>query len=254
MNHSWVSDLKLEQFVLEELTDKEMATIRSQVDNDEALRTRIHVITVGNEQFEQRFPPAEFLAQVRTRANKSEATETRSMWTRPWAWGPSLAIAVAMLFVLLLPQEPDSSFRLKGVQAHLVAHRVDGDDIELLVAGEQAREGERIQLSVVGAQGMHLVVFSIDGDGLVTLHYPQKGENILWTEQAASLPRSYELDDAPQFERFFLLTQDEPIDVPAVLDAAEAFSEREDVREADFDAFDEGMEASSFILEKGEGE
>ena len=60
------------------------------------------------------------------------------------------------------------------------------------------------------------VLLSIDGARKVTLHWPEAGQRRRRPLQASGemrLPSAYELDDAPAFERFFLVRADEPFSV-----------------------------------------
>ena len=63
------------------------------------------------------------------------------------------------------------------------------------------------------------------GRGQVTWHFPLDGQGPTTLEREApkgrvSLTTSYQLDDAPGFERFFLVTGPDPIDLEAVRFAA----------------------------------
>ena len=54
----------------------------------------------------------------------------------------------------------------------------------------------------------------------VTLHYPESPNGSTALEPKGVLPSAYELDDAPEFERFVLVTSKEPVQVERVLEAA----------------------------------
>ncbi|MBN1838324.1 MAG: hypothetical protein JW820_20865, partial [Spirochaetales bacterium] len=79
------------------------------------------------------------------------------------------------------------------------------------------------QLGYVAAARAYGVILSIDGRGVVTLHFPvgSTGAGELEREGESLLPFAYELDDAPGFERFFFVTGPEPFAVDSVLEAAE---------------------------------
>jgi hypothetical protein len=61
------------------------------------------------------------------------------------------------------------------------------------------------------------LIASIDGAGVVTLHYPANADApalaTALAQKPTSLPQAYVLDDAPQFERFFFITSEDPIEV-----------------------------------------
>jgi hypothetical protein len=79
-----------------------------------------------------------------------------------------------------------------------------------------------IQLKYSAKGAKYGVIFSIDGRGTVTLHYPGGAEtpSTLDAGGTHALDFSYELDDAPDFERFFFVTAHHPIDFKAVIEKA----------------------------------
>ncbi len=70
------------------------------------------------------------------------------------------------------------------------------------------------------------MILSIDGAGTVTLHFPEKaaGDTTLPAGSRVFLPRSYELDGAPAFERFFFITPQAPLPTAAILEKARALA------------------------------
>jgi hypothetical protein len=76
------------------------------------------------------------------------------------------------------------------------------------------------------------LIASIDGAGAVTLHYPLHDdappEATAVSADTTALPRSYQLDDAPAFERFFFITANAPIDVQASLAVIRDLAQRPD--------------------------
>ena len=89
-----------------------------------------------------------------------------------------------------------------------------------------ARAGDLLQIAYVPAGKTNGVIFSTDGSGTVTLHYPenQGASSFLKKEKKVLLTSSYELDDAPDFERFFFITAMEGIDVEDIIKKAVAIA------------------------------
>jgi streptogramin lyase len=79
-----------------------------------------------------------------------------------------------------------------------------------------------LQLAYQAAGARYGVVVSIDGRGAVTRHLPEEGEVAAALERggAVALAHAYQLDDAPGYERFFLVTGERPFDVAPVVEAA----------------------------------
>ena len=133
-----------------------------------------------------------------------------------------LAAAAAVAVVLRLPA--DDGNRLKGIAPHLTIHRQGASPragAEVLARGARVRPGDVLQLSVVSAGRPYGVVVSVDGRGVVTRHAPLAGTVAakLAPEGAIPLDHSYRLDDAPAFERFFLVTGGSPFPAEADVEA-----------------------------------
>ncbi len=89
----------------------------------------------------------------------------------------------------------------------------------LLHADEPVSAGDVIQ-AVYRTSEKHMAIISVDGNRVVTVHYPERKP---YTTRAAESGRfvqlgsAFELDDAPLFEHFFLVTSPIPIDVHALI-------------------------------------
>jgi hypothetical protein len=173
---------------------------------------------------------------ARTRERLSAAAVAREVQRRRAPAPPRrLAVAFAaavpalgalLLWVLARPVTPpdDEGTRIKGLQPQLLVHRKTPDGADPLTDGAQVHPGDVLQLSYVAAGRAYGAVVSIDAAGVVTLHLPEhEGPALRLTGSGAHvLPHAYALDDAPGWERFFLVTSDQPFDASRVLDAARA--------------------------------
>ncbi len=141
----------------------------------------------------------------------------------------------------------------KGIAPTLTIHVADGDGTTTPLVGA-ARAGDRLQLTIVPAGRAHAVVVSIDGRGDVTLHAPDDVAAPTAMSGAVALPHSFELDDAPAFERFVLVTSQAPIDVASVLEAARVVARGGDARSAPLvvpaGGAEQGIEQWSRVVEK----
>jgi hypothetical protein len=129
---------------------------------------------------------------------------------------------------LLLDRNPDnvpglitSGSRIKGLKPALKLFRKTENGSELLNNGDTAFEGDLIRLGYQAAGSLYGVIISVDGRGAVTQHFPRSGakSGILQTGKTILLDFSYELDDAPHWERFYFVTDKEPFTVEPVLKA-----------------------------------
>ena len=175
--------------------------------------------------------------------------------------GMAVAAAVALALVVGRGERRDArpaggdpvaeveSTRIKG-DLRLLAFRKVGDRVERLAAGDQVRAGDLLQLRFNGGGRRHGVIASIDGAGAVTLHFPDaEGASTALPLRTSDLPHAYALDDAPRFERFFFLTDDEPIDVARALAALRALAGRRDADRAPLE-LPPGFRQVSLLLHK----
>jgi hypothetical protein len=232
-----VPDWKLERMLLGEIAPEGL---------DEREREKLEGLRRENEEILAAHPPEQVVAEIeRRRAQAALQEQDRSDRThRPerrllLALGPALAAAaVAVAVFVPLPQETERS---KGAAPYLVIHRHAGDRADRLEAGAEVRAHDVLQLSYVSLGRPYGVIFSIDGRGVVTLHHPASeaaAQELADLDGAVPLPNAYELDDAPEFERFFFVTASTPMDVGALLERA---------RRGELS----GLEVSSFLLRKG---
>lgn len=213
-----VPDWLLERYALGELDPAQEAEIRAHLDSEPEDRARLRALREADRDFLERHPPRAIAALIHVR-----------MGSRRPRWGglavPALASAALASLALLVVAVVDGEggeIRMKGLAPSILLHRSQDGVVERLRDGASAREGDLVQLSYLAAGKRFGVVLSIDGKGVVSLHHPLDSAWAapLSSEGTVSLPYAYELDDAPDFERFFFLAADEPFSVHEALDAA----------------------------------
>jgi hypothetical protein len=184
-----------------------------------------------------RHPAGPAVAQIEARIAAARERERRRL--RWWGGLGVATTAVAAIAVVRLaapgvvePASPDEEItRVKGTPRLLVFRQV-GDQAERLAADAFVRAGDVIQVRYNPAGQSHGLIASMDGAGVVTLHFPPSEdappEETAMSPKRTALPSAYALDDAPRFERFFFVTSSEPIDVQHVLAAVRELARRED--------------------------
>ena len=151
---------------------------------------------------------------------------------RPWAEDPvrpRARVAEDVENTTIKGNEPGAAAAPRLlVYRQRVAGTTDQSSNEKLADGARAARGDLLQLAYASAPDrMYGVLLSIDGAGRVTQHLPEEGARAaapLRALREIHLPSAYELDDAPGFERFLLITADQPFAVAPVLDAARALA------------------------------
>jgi hypothetical protein len=175
-------------------------------------------------------PPAQVAAAIRERAALADrSTPARRLWPMaPLLAGAAATILAALSVRLFLSTAlPTSSgafeeTRIKGLP-HLVVFRQTVHGPERLANGSAARAGDLIQLAYQAAGHSHGVIFSVDGRGAVTRHLPREGSQAAsLAPGAVALDLAYRLDDAPRWERFYLVAASRPFDADEVLRGAGA--------------------------------
>ncbi len=88
-------------------------------------------------------------------------------------------------------------------------YRQKGREIQALNNGDFARSGDVIQITYNAGSDEYGVIFSVDGNGNITRHFPENSWQAAHLEQRNEeipLDFSYELDNAPDFECFIMVT------------------------------------------------
>jgi hypothetical protein len=138
------------------------------------------------------------------------------------------------------------------LKPRLEVYRQTASGAEALAAGGTVHPGDLLQIGYIAASRPYGLILSIDGRGTVTLHFPASASapSRLAGEGTVLLAYAYKLDDAPQFERFFLVTAEKAIPVETVLKAArELAAQPQRARTANL-ALPRGLEQWSLLLIK----
>lgn len=265
-------DLLLERVALGEATDEERRVLRERLEaRGEDLDERLAELRASDAAILEAYPSEMMAARIDSRLDERQKTHERAA-RRPsrGGWFAGLGVlataAVAAFVIFNLPTEQvegpvveggqfragqnNETVRLKGAEPKLVVWRKSGGEPERLEAGATAGEGDVLQVEYNAAGAAHGVIASIDGRGVVTLHFPVAAdEDTALGEGVVALDHSYELDDAPDFERFFFVTSSQPIDVSSVDEALEALVASGEAKTGNPD-LPEATRTTEFTVEK----
>jgi hypothetical protein len=234
-NKKEIPDWQLERYLLGELSPGLEDEVKRRLAEDESARTRLAALEKSNREILSSYPPGMMSAKIEKRyREKYEKREQQSIGTRQrkvrsFAYAFSaVAIILALLFPMrnVIRQSQNNgmtgAIRMKGAKPRLVVYRKSGDEVTRLQNGEKAGENDVLQLSYVAVGRKYGVIYSIDGRGVVTIHYPDADYGTtteLDQNGEIYLGYAYQLDDAPLFERFFFITSNEPFDIAVVEEA-----------------------------------
>lgn len=212
-------DWLVERLAAGDLPAGEAEAVRARLEAEGGL-DRIDALRRDDAAFPIAHPAAPAVEEIRRRAGVRAPRPSRAWRLAVPAFAAAAAAAAVLLVVphragLELPET-----REKGLEAHLEIYRQSQP--EPLAGGAVARPGDVLQLAYVSAGAPYGVVISVDGRGGVTLHWPEGGGPAAKLRSGGAVPlaHAYQLDDAPRFERFFLVTGPQPFDSAAVVDAA----------------------------------
>jgi hypothetical protein len=231
-------DWLLERLAHGELDAATAAQVRARLEAEgRAPDEEIAALLRADRETLEALPPAQVAAEVRRRAAQRPAPARRALYTfgAVFAAGAAAFVLVARQPAVPPPASPAPLEKTtwkgtplaNGAQLYVYRHAADGD--QRLLDGARAARGDLLQLAYATADTGFGVLLSIDGAGAVTQHWPEPGSTravALRSGGEVRLPSSYELDDAPAFERFLLVRAGEAFDVAPVLAAARALAAR----------------------------
>lgn len=233
-----IPTLWLERYALGECTEDQRRRIDDALQSDPDLAARLQTLRDDNAAHLSQYPAEETAAAIQHRLRAARAAQQQRasrapLWIGLGVSAAAAAAAVALLWsggdqgvaARLAPQEPESIL-LKGAEAPALAvDRQTRNGSEPLLDGAQASPGDVLMLRYAPQEARYGVIVSIDGRGNTTLHLPAspQADTRLHAQGPAlvPLPHAFALDDAPRFERFFLVTSDAPLDASDVLRAAQ---------------------------------
>jgi hypothetical protein len=234
-------DWMIERLALGELDAATAEAVRAQLRAEgRAPEEAMAAIAASNQQILAAHPAAAVAAEVQRRA---QARRSRLAWLvgMPVALAGVAAVVLTIAFPGPVPRPAGDDLEpttIKGPASEagprlfVYRHGAGGDT--KLADGAAATRGDLLQLAYAGRAGGWVALLSIDGAGKVTVHWPEKGNTAAPLADAGEfrLPSSYELDDAPAFERFFLVRSDAPFDIAPINTAARALAGRPGARTA----------------------
>lgn len=187
---------------------------------DPTVPERLAALQASDAEILGRHPPAVVAARVRDRADRRrEERRTLTLRLVPVAVAAGLIAVVAPVVMKLQGQgQGQTDLRTKGLEPHLEVYRRGPNGNEALASGATGHPGDVIQLRVVPASARHGAVLAIDSSGASVLMPPRD----VSTGGSFALPDALELDAGGAFERFVLVTSDQPFQADVALSAARA--------------------------------
>ena len=228
-----IPDWKLERYLTGDLPEGEMREIRELEKTDELLAQRVKLMREDNAAILRKMPFESLAEKLDARGidpnrdmeDSGRKTRTNFVFVK---FAAAAALVLAVVSVALFIQRDltapatnngapamdvamadvqDDGTRIKGLDARMEIWKRTGDSAVQMLNMDEAREGDEIQLRYSVPEKCFGLLFSMDGNGTVTMHMADGSQAIaLEPGKMTTLPFAYKLDNAPKFEKFFLLT------------------------------------------------
>jgi hypothetical protein len=266
MKDKRIKTWELERYLLGELPARRIKEIEKLAKEDLELKKEIEQFKQSNQEILGQYPTESMVPQILRRYEEKTERKKAEKATKPFALkrllyaAPVLAAALIIIFVVVQNNGTvPSDTRIKGLEnidmtkTQIIIYRKRGNDAEILKDGDLAKAGDLLQIAYVPAGKTYGAILSVDGKSVVTLHYPENmnSSTILKQEKTVLLSSAYELDDAPEFERFFFITAITEIDVQEILKQAQVLAESPDAAKKEISALPETYSQFSILLRKG---
>ena len=238
-----IPDWKLERFLTGDLPEEEMNKLRELEANDALFANRVKMLREDNKAILSKLPfetLAERIAGATDDAGNAAGTAAKNV-AKNAARFTLVKFAAAAMFVFAVAlvaffaqretsvmnervgsdvanvngsqntqvalAENESDTRIKGLDARMEVWKKTPAGIVQLNNLDSVGEGDEIQLRYAVPEKCFGLLFSMDGNGALTLHMGNGVKAIELTPgKMNSLPFAYKLDDAPYFEKFFFVT------------------------------------------------
>ena len=241
-----IPDWKLERFLTGDLPESEMNEIRELEAKDAMLAQRVRMLREDNKAILNKLPFEALAGKLAGSAGTADEVRTAQVMrtadevgTAPrfsfvkYASAAVLVLAIALVAFFAQREtvvtgaenggdvaaangaaqtqvalaETPSDTRIKGLDARMEVWKKTPTGIVQLQDLDEVREGDEIQLRYAVPEKCFGILFSMDGNGALTLHMGDGEKSIeLAPGKMNSLPFAYKLDDAPYFEKFFFVT------------------------------------------------
>lgn len=267
-----IPDWKLERYLTGDLPESDMREIREMEAADEIFANRVKMLREDSEAILRKLPYDRLAERLDSLPGRSVSDSGMFAGNGKLAnfgilkFAAAAALVLAVMTVAVFSQrsisqeggtvlanradgaqtmevamvDQNDDVRIKGLSARMEVWKKTGDSAVQMENLGEAREGDEIQLRYAVAEKCFGLLFSMDGNGTITMHMGRENRAVeLEPGKMTTLPFAYKLDNAPKFEKFFFLTSKSEFELNA----------------GDIDASlkQEGVKTVSLTLRKTEG-
>lgn len=264
-----IPDWKLERYLTGDLPESDMREIREMEAADEIFANRVKMLREDSEAILRKLPYDRLAERLDSLPGRDTYGHGKPVNFGIVKFAAAAALVLAVMTVAVFSQrsisqeggtvlannasnadgsqvmevamvDQNDDVRIKGLSARMEVWKKTGDSAVQMENLGEAREGDEIQLRYAVAEKCFGLLFSMDGNGTITMHMGHENRAVeLEPGKMTTLPFAYKLDNAPKFEKFFFLTSKDEFELNA----------------GDIDASlkQDGVKTVSFTLRKTEG-
>ncbi len=243
MKENTISAFMLESYRLGELSLENKKAVEDALISDNVLRDRLEDLAKSDEELRLLYPYASLNLGKTKSVKFPQRRSSGSRFKISIGVSAGFAALAAVLLFLFLPAfnilRNNNTVNLTAYNDFTDRPKGQGTieplDVELFIYLKEKqdslpdksalREGNTVQLAYSAPAGAERygVIFSIDGRGSVTMHYPYRTEqsSLLISGKRTFLNEAYTLDDAPDYEVFVFVVSNEPLNIEDVISGAE---------------------------------
>ena len=243
-----IPDWKLERYLTGDLPESDMREIREMEATDEIFANRVKMLREDSEAILRKLPYDHLAERLDSLPGRSVSGNGMFAGNgKPAGFGivkfaAAAALVLAVMTVAVFSQrsisleggtvlannadgsqvmevamaDQNDDMRIKGLSARMEVWKKTGDSAVQMENLGEAREGDEIQLRYAVAEKCYGLLFSMDGNGTITMHMGEGNKAIgLEPGKMTTLPFAYKLDNAPKFEKFFFLTSKDEFELNA---------------------------------------
>lgn len=246
MNNIYISDILLEKYLLNELPPKEKIRVDNQLKKDSELQKRLENIEKSNkdilENYSAEIIAANILNIAKLREKKdSKRKNSQTKHIKNLFLTALITTTAAITFFVFLPLENTitnisnnnliENTTIKGEHVKLFIYRKKNNQVTQLENDAKAFENDLLQIRYQSTKNKYGVIFSVDGNGTITLQYPQNTYSTtkLKSSKKEALSNAYELDNAPLFEKFYFVTSTDEINIQELINTIKEYVKNSNV-------------------------
>ncbi len=173
-----IPDIILEKYVLNELPEKKLKEMEKLINSSEFLKIRVEELKKSNRDILEKYPEDKMgeIINRKVALQSGKRKERADIFNFDFKQliSPVLTMAVAaVLLVVVIPLINPPDTRIKGDESKLYIYKKTGNIVEQIMNEDLVKKGDLLQVAYISMENSFGTVFSIDGRGVVSLHYAE---------------------------------------------------------------------------------